>query len=303
MRKTDRFDPHTSFFDLKIVRRLFAAIFILSIFSATVIILNKNTTLTFNLSYEGFNNLLTLLKFPIGVLALLIPTVAVLVANHRSEQTKAQMKLTNHQISLTEKQLLNVQNNNNFSNYFKHAEEFEKYISNFKNDNPVTVNFLNPRKLHGKIFPNSKGGDYSACQKFETEIVAKLTALLNTAEGLSSHRHYIPTSKSLKIAYEEISDLLKMSEEATLANVRKLDQENPNEQPNTYKELLSPSIFICVALVKAFSFDETHTHNPLLISISNFNPTNLPDKITSDSGGFLGFNYKAEILNSLKVNA
>lgn len=81
-------------------------------------------------------------KIPLWVLALLIPVLGLLNANHKSEQTRAQMELTRSQ--------------NNFANYYKHLEEFEKYMG--RSWMPQThIESKNERLLHSIIYGNDKG--------------------------------------------------------------------------------------------------------------------------------------------------
>lgn len=112
--KNTYFDPDTSFFELKVVK--FTALSFILIFLIACIIIIQNSMLwgKWNLTHSGFNNLLEYFKVPLGFLALMIPVGAVFAANHRSEQTKKQIALTHNQ--------------NLFINYYKHIEEFEKFI-------------------------------------------------------------------------------------------------------------------------------------------------------------------------------
>ncbi len=113
-----------------------------AVVSAATIYLNSDVQV--DLSYHGFNKMIEIYRFPLGVLALLIPVIAVLGVNHRSEQTKAQIEITSAQ--------------NNFSNHFKHLEEFVKYYDSHL-DGMVTD--LSPRELHFRLFPGSRSGNYT----------------------------------------------------------------------------------------------------------------------------------------------
>jgi len=61
-------------------------------------------------------------KLPITIIALIIPTSALISTIHRSVQTKVR-------IEQSEKQLQNQINSYNFTNYYKHREEFRKIFS------------------------------------------------------------------------------------------------------------------------------------------------------------------------------
>ncbi|EJG1583068.1 hypothetical protein CIF45_RS22770, partial [Vibrio parahaemolyticus] len=105
------FNPHKSFISLPALWGVVVALSLFSLVLAFIIV--ANSELDVDLSFTGFNNFLTVFRVPLGILALIIPIVALLAANHRSEQTKEQIRVTNQQ--------------NNFANYYKHIEEYEKY--------------------------------------------------------------------------------------------------------------------------------------------------------------------------------
>lgn len=112
------FHPEIGFFDLKIVRATIIVITCASMVISLLIIFNSD--LEMNLSYIGWNNFITIFKVPLGILAILIPLGAIYATHHRSIQTLEQMKQTRMQLKMTASQ-------NEFSNYYKHLEEFEKY--------------------------------------------------------------------------------------------------------------------------------------------------------------------------------
>lgn len=142
------FDPRESFFGLTVVKATFSIIVALSVIFSLIIIYNSDIDL--DLSYKGFNRFVEIFKVPLGTLALLIPSVALLAANHRSEQTR--------------EQILTAQSQNNFSNYYKHIEEFDKYCKAHSDEGVIVQN---PIKLHGIIFDGAKNGIYTHSKDFE----------------------------------------------------------------------------------------------------------------------------------------
>ncbi len=165
MIKSEWFDPNKSFLSLKIV---WIAVFILlfsAVLSATIIIIHSKLEL--NLSYLGFNSFISIFKFPLAITALIIPIVALLAANHRSEQTKEQIRVTNSQ--------------NVFSNYYKHIEEFVKY-SNGRGDRDVDL-----RYAHSNIYPYASEGNY----EINMILIEKLINLDKIPSDIISHK---PTS-------------------------------------------------------------------------------------------------------------
>lgn len=133
------FDPHKSFLSLKIVWVSVIFLFLFSLIIGLVILANSEFVI--DLSFIGFNLFISAFKFPLAIAALIIPIVALLAANHRSEQTKEQIRVTNAQ--------------NVFSNYYKHIDEFNKYLSS-RVDKEVDLRFS-----HSNIYPFASEGDYS----------------------------------------------------------------------------------------------------------------------------------------------
>lgn len=159
--KSEWFDPHKSFLTLRIVWVTVLILVTMSILSAVIIVFNSELEL--DLSYSGFNHFISIFRFPLAIAALIIPVVALLAANHRSEQTKEQIKVTNSQ--------------NIFSNYYKHIEEFIKYLSP-RIDKQVDLRFA-----HSKVFPESSLGDYTISSK----LVLLLSELNNVEKEVLEH--------------------------------------------------------------------------------------------------------------------
>lgn len=162
MMKSEWFDPHKSFLSLKIVWIMVSILLAISISSASVIVVNSDLKSDF--SYSGFNYFISVFKFPLAITALIIPIVALLAANHRSEQTKEQIRVTNSQ--------------NVFSNYYKHIEEFTKYLE-VRVEKSVDLRFA-----HSNLYPNASHGDYNLSPKVMT--------LLSALDSVTSEvlKHY-----------------------------------------------------------------------------------------------------------------
>ncbi|WP_425054224.1 hypothetical protein [Pseudomonas abyssi] len=142
------FDPHKSYLELKSVR-VCGALLTITSFSLACVIAWSSQPLNVDTSFNGFNNALNIFKLPLGVIALIIPIFALLAANHRSEQSKEQMRIAQEQ--------------NNFSNHYKHVEEFEKYCSNM--DKTESIISGNIRRLHLATFPKSRSGSYELSEE------------------------------------------------------------------------------------------------------------------------------------------
>lgn len=112
-------------------------------------IIIANTPLAWDLSSNGFNDFISIFRFPLGILTLIIPIVALLAANHRSEQTKEQIRVTADQ--------------NNFANYYKHLEEFVKYV-----DKQECAEYTSgARYIHKMLYPDAQLGRYDLCKNLK----------------------------------------------------------------------------------------------------------------------------------------
>ena len=145
------FDSNKSFFELKIVKNTGITIFTISTLISLIIFFNTDYTVC--LTANCFNQFILDFRFPIGILALMIPIGALFAAEHRSKLTIAQIK--------------SAESQNNFSNYFKHIEEFKKYIENADFDSYVT----NINETHACIFGESKDTDFELSDDKINDIV------------------------------------------------------------------------------------------------------------------------------------
>ncbi|OCH54717.1 hypothetical protein A6D97_09505 [Vibrio sp. ZF57] len=162
-----QFNPHRSFIALPIVWIVTLAIIITSSICAFLIVVH--TPLRWDLSAAGFNNFVSVFRFPLGILALIIPIIALLAANHRSEQTKEQIRVTNQQ--------------NTFSNHYKHLEEFKKYVDILQLDDFDDVLL---RKLHKKMFPRSLNGEMSLDLNVAVQFTRSCNNIIDTLNKDSS---------------------------------------------------------------------------------------------------------------------
>jgi hypothetical protein len=176
------FDPKKSILSLPVFWLLSGLVVLVSIVSASLII--ANSELSFDFSYKGFNNAILIFKFPLGFLATLIPLIALMNANHRSEQTKAQILYTESQAT--------------FSNYYKHIEEFEKYIDTHL-ENRVSIS--SKRDLHYKLYPNARQGDFN----IDDEVKEKLFHNVSR----SFHHLYPPKTHTIKKIQETLTFISK----------------------------------------------------------------------------------------------
>ncbi len=143
------FDPGTAFFDLPIVRNTFGVACIVVVFSFVMIALFTEAKIS--LDMKGFNGFIEMFKFPLGSIAFFGGIFAFYATNHRSEQQKRAMELSQKSIDATGEQ-------NKFANYYKHLEEFQKYLNFAEGSQTVNYKLINKRRMHSSIFPKAEKG-------------------------------------------------------------------------------------------------------------------------------------------------
>lgn len=129
-----------------------------------------NTPLKINFAAEGWNYLFrTVLLVPIGILTASIPIIALVVANHRSQQTAVQIRELRSQNSLT--------------NYYKNREEFIKYTeekAEIYKDHYFEADLA---IAHGNLYPHGQTEGIALSIGWvnsHKEMLEKLPALLQT---------------------------------------------------------------------------------------------------------------------------
>jgi len=140
-----------------------------------------NQWLDFDLSSAGFSQYLSSHKFPLGVLALIFPSVALVAANHRSVQQAAIYKAT--------------QSQNVFANSTLHREKFNEWV-----EKVMTIEFMAPHlyensiivkgflrrswinEIYQKLFPKASTGDFSIDRKVARDFDTVLSELYEAIE-------------------------------------------------------------------------------------------------------------------------
>lgn len=159
------FDADRSFFSLPIVIWTFAVIAICAITACLAIALSTN--LTFDFSADGFNTFLKYFQFPLGIVALLIPIMAIYATNHRSVQQKRQIQLASTQ--------------NEFANYYKHLEEFQKYYDDcwLRFQWIQMRHGIKPKNYHRLFYKNARFGDYQVDAPFYEKQLKLLESIID----------------------------------------------------------------------------------------------------------------------------
>lgn len=103
-------------------------------------------------SAKCINGALVMMKLPLGILALVFPSVALVASHHRSVQTAAQITRTDRQIQATEQK-------NAFENYIKHKEMFGKHVAELEDGSRVKFSSLD--MLYKMFFPDNSWKNFS----------------------------------------------------------------------------------------------------------------------------------------------
>jgi len=179
------FSSDKSFFQLGIVWFTFSTILIITIILTYGITANENYIGC--MSATCYKTFIESYKLPIGILSLLIPFGAIYAAQHRSEISIAQIKVTESQ--------------NNIANYYKHLEEFKHLLE----DNNFLTEVTNYRQLHLKIFPDVKSGNYKIPNSNRSKLVSEFLSVygkLKELENLS--RNVIKSDEAGSVKKEKI---------------------------------------------------------------------------------------------------
>lgn len=130
-------------------------------------------------SYQGLGVAYIYMKLPLLIAALSFPLVALVSSIHRSAQTHKQIALAIEQ--------------NLFSNYLKHKEEFSKMLAGLQDVHGVI--FKSPASLYRKIFPNNgyqflgvqvrEGGEHNVVDNFYRDITTIYSRLGSIEERRS----------------------------------------------------------------------------------------------------------------------
>lgn len=238
-----QFDPLKSFLALPILW-VVIAVFV-GFAGLAFVVINHYSSLEFGFDYVGFNQFLSFFKVPLGILALIIPVVALLAANHRSEQTKAQIESTRQQ--------------NTFSNFYKHIEEFEKYVEAHIDKSTTTFNSM--RGSHRVIFPNAISGDYSV----GNNLLNTINGFMNDLVNLVGYFHGGHPKKEIDTIYqiqktlEEIDQLIGIN--STVSGVEIDSEGSKITIPKKSAAMFFSQLRNRVAIVNTIlSFD--HEYNP-----------------------------------------
>lgn len=217
--------------------------------------------LTLRLDYIGFNNFLTYFKVPLSICALNIPIVALLAANHRSEQTKEQIKISTSQ--------------NLFSNHYKHLEEFEKYYNSLACER--VVKSTNVRKMHFVIFPNSRKGDYQIDLNILRSIEGRCNNIIKELNTFNKQKYFANQvvsniERQVRLAENEL--LLKYNiTSGAIFDYDGIKIILPSGDLKNYLDILKQRI---VVINSIFQFDDSYVEFDSISKLTNLHLEQVP---------------------------
>lgn len=186
LKKKYIFDLDKTFLSQNLVITFFISIVCLSTLFFIFILKTTPGSIVYKGGYEGLNSFFEIFRIPILVLTSLFPVLGILLAIYRSEQNQLQIEQTKKQIS-------NIQESNNFNNYYKHLEQFKIHCSEVMSSQEPNTRFcmVNKFKLHSKLFPNLKSGKININQNSVDELekaLTKVTELLKMSAATKDYR-------------------------------------------------------------------------------------------------------------------
>jgi len=282
--KSNIFDPHKSFLSLKILWFVVATHFaVAAIFS---ILITYNSNLTPSYDYTGFNNALNIFKIPLGILALIIPIVALLAANHRSEQTKEQMRLASE--------------NNNFSNFYKHTEEFESYLSEHE-ESKTKISL--PRKFHRLAFPGAKHGDFRVGEKIGLKIDEYILDIILASAGLNDQKTWIEAADKLDFLIQKYAQTfyIKSYYSSTSGNSIPVFERTVFIPDGDVKNLIISIKNISEKIRDALLFDERYEPSEILTKVIEFDYNKIPSSNITNISNYKPFDFQTLFLEKVTV--
>ncbi|KAB8051620.1 hypothetical protein GCN78_11385 [Janthinobacterium rivuli] len=176
------FHPERSLFSLPVVQWTFLVFLCIAIaLAATIAIIDPAP---FSMTSAGLNNAAEYFKIPLAILAIGLTFIGIYGANHRSEQTKKQIERALTQIELSNSQMKITKEQNNFSNFYKHIEEFDKYCNSISTEK---LKITQTRQLHRIIFPkaNAISGNYEVSADFISDLEKLVNLFLDLSNGFN----------------------------------------------------------------------------------------------------------------------
>lgn len=264
------FDPEKSLLSLPVVHWIAGTSVALAvIFSLPILVACYSMPLS--ISGNGFNYFALQFKVPLGILALGLALIGLCGANHRSEQTKRQIERTAHQIDLTTLQIKLTTGQNNFSNYFKHLEEFEKHHlaqeSEMISAKPI-------RSLHNEIFPGVREGVFSSSPRIQELFELKIKTLIIQWISISRRdngENYLSEIHKMIFTKDSLSKQFGIKTKRTTGSMYPINGTNIIIPQNDLKSLYASVFEVIVAIDTLLQFDPQYISPPSVELMKNVN--------------------------------
>lgn len=234
------FEPHSSFLRLKSFWVPFLVI--VGIFVA----LWWRTCVDNNLKFDRYNwsvkDMYEWFKYPLWVLALLIPVIGLFNANHKSEQARAAMEQTESQ--------------NNFANYYKHLEEFIKHCNSVEKGFNKGGLEIKDRRLHSNLFPCAKSGGLSISEKELNLFFSHIEELDGALQKFSQMKlDGVPAGFASGLAGQSALGLVTRNEAGRNFNFKELKSMNFSDS-SELNHVLTEKYYMLKVQQEVMSFDE-----------------------------------------------
>ncbi len=233
--------PDVRFFGLRLVKFV-SAIFGSVFFFTLAVTLLDTSALDWKLNVEGLKFFfLDAMKVPGSILAFYLAVLGLIGANHRSEQTKKQISATGEQ--------------NRFSNYFKHLEEFKKHVDGLEHRDQIDMTKI--RLLHDNVFPRAYDfGEYSIDR-------GQLDHIVGLLQAIKMFLYQVKTVGDLNSLPEDFVNLRRLQSEFGMKSVIQLKGiVSHDESVNNRVELFNEVLFdinrfsYLIRDLAAFSYDQ-----------------------------------------------
>lgn len=264
---TSQFNPHMSLIELEIFKKSVYGLFIAAVIVYVTIV--SNSHLTFQFDFDGINRAVEIFKVPLSILALIIPLVALIASNHRSEQSREQMRLASSQ--------------NNFANHFKHLEEFEKYNTKYflhlteRYSSKEDFTHIIPthyRELYKAIYPNSAMGNLSVSTSFIGKFDHFIINALNSIDKIQT-LNAVDKNDELNLFFGYINEFILnayifLSEDALNAHLLTFFEKD-NKVEEFADIALNAIRAITLAVDQVLRFDLDYSNSELVFDILQMN--------------------------------
>lgn len=187
--------------------------------------------------------------------------------------------------------------NNNFSNYFKHLEEFETYLDKHQNLNYGKVQYS--RKMHRVVFPKSKQGIYEVSYDLLKDIDNRIMKFIDLTDGLkdSNNENWKKTALDMKNCLDALADKLFVVgyniDSGAQISIEGRVMIIPHSGMGGYMIALRN---VAMVIRDALLFDENYKPSYILNKAINCNYSDLPQLPPNSELKLLPFNFR-ELIN------